>query len=65
MGYSVGSEVIMAMTVKSMLTWVVMPGSSQRALHFTGTYCCHLQACFCCFLAWLLFNPEDGGDMFL
>jgi hypothetical protein len=22
-----------------------------------------LVACFCWFLAWLIFDPEDGGDM--
>jgi hypothetical protein len=25
----------------------------------------YLTACFCLFMAWLLFDPEDGSNMFL
>lgn len=38
----VGFKVLMVMTVKYGVFWVVIPCSSGRAQHFGGTYCLNL-----------------------
>jgi hypothetical protein len=55
-----------------MVSWVIMPGSSennpafQRNIlpPFSGSKS-KLAAYFYWFLAWLIFDPKDGGHMFL
>jgi hypothetical protein len=53
----VGFEVLTVAVVKSSVFWDMMPYSLLKVNHyFGGTYCLHLG---------LLFNPEDGGNVFL
>jgi hypothetical protein len=71
----VGSEVLIAVVMKSSISWDITPCSPfKRNWCFEGTYYLHLQSqrrallstCFHArFLFCLLFDPEDGGDMFL
>jgi hypothetical protein len=78
--YCVGFDVLTAVVMKSSIFWDITPCSSLKDnRHFGGTYRLHLhgrrksraslalldsyfQAGF---LIGLLFDPEDGGDMFL
>jgi hypothetical protein len=50
-------EVLTAVTIKSTVSWDVML-ISERGSPLAAP-------CVCLLLAWLLFDPEDGGTMFL
>jgi hypothetical protein len=69
-----GFEVLPPAVMKFNIFWDIVPCSPYMSLCFGGTYHLHLQGrksakqettCSCWFLARLIFNPEDGGDMFL
>jgi hypothetical protein len=64
------------MNMKTMIFWAIMSCSSEKACLFGGIYCFHRQGqrviqsrnqivASVGFLLCLLFDPEDGDDMFL
>jgi hypothetical protein len=66
----VGFEVLTAVFMKSIIFWDITPCSLLKVIiRFGGTYHLHLQARFpTSFHSGILlglFDPEDGGDMYL
>jgi hypothetical protein len=57
------------MRLKSKVVWSAMPRSLAKACHSGQTYHLHLQPkqahLAACFLLGLIFNPEDGGSIFI
>jgi hypothetical protein len=63
----VGFEVFTAVVMKSIIFWDMTPCSpSSFNRGFGGTYRLHLHVASCSLVCLTyLFDPEDGGDMFL